>query len=96
MGKKLLPVLMTASVDTRGMANGRYSAEEREKMYVETIQYYLNTICRNSDQRIVFCDNSGWDMQSIREKVGGGGILLNIFHLIQMILMSVVGKGTTK
>ncbi len=67
---KLLPVLMTASVDTRGMAGARYTAQEREKMYIEAIRYYLDTICRNPCQKIVFCDNSGWDLESLREKVG--------------------------
>ena len=33
---KLLPVLMTASVDTHGMKGALFSAAEREKMYVGT------------------------------------------------------------
>lgn len=66
----LLPVLMTASVDTRGMVGARYTAEEREKMYSEAVRFYLDTICRDPRQKIVFCDNSGWDLASLRTKVG--------------------------
>ena len=63
---------MTASVDTRGMVGALYAATEREKMYVETIRYYLSTVCHDPRQKIVFCDNSGWNLDSVREKVGGG------------------------
>jgi len=66
----LLPVLMTASVDTRGMKGALFAAAEREKMYVETVRYYLDTICRDPRQKIVFCDNSGWDLPSLLAKVG--------------------------
>ena len=68
--RPLLPVLMTASVDTRGMKGALFAAAEREKMYVETVRYYLDTICRDPRQKIVFCDNSGWDLASLRAKVG--------------------------
>ena len=61
---------MTASVDTHGMKGALFSAAEREKMYVGTLQFYLDTICRDPRQKIVFCDNSGWDLDSIRAKVG--------------------------
>ncbi len=67
----LLPVLMTASVDTRGMKGAMFAAQDREKMYVETIRFYLDTLCHDPRQKIVFCDNSGWDLASLREKVGG-------------------------
>ena len=67
--RPLLPVLMTASVDTRGMKGALFAASEREKMYVETVRYYLDAICRDPRQKIVFCDNSGWDLASLREKV---------------------------
>ena len=35
-----LPILMTASVSTRGMAGADFSDEEREKMYLETLGFY--------------------------------------------------------
>ncbi len=69
---RLLPVLMTASVDTRGMKCARFAAEEREKMYIRAVRYYLDTICRDPRQKVVFCDNSGWDLASFRAKVGRG------------------------
>jgi hypothetical protein len=77
----LLPVLMTASVDTRGMAGALYAAQDREKMYVETIRYYLSTICRDPRQKIVFCDNSGWDLNSVRGKVGDAGDVIEYLSL---------------
>ena len=78
---KLLPLLMTASVDTRGMAGALYAAQDREKMYVETIRYYLSTICRDPRQKIVFCENSGWNLESVREKVGDTGDAIEYLSL---------------
>lgn len=66
----LLPVLMTASVDTRGMKGARFEAKDREKMYAEALRFYLDTICRDPRQKIVFCDNSGWDLASLRAQIG--------------------------
>ncbi len=67
---RLLPVLMTASVNTRGMKSAMFTAREREKMYAETVRFYLDTICRDPRQKIVFCDNSGWNLASLCERVG--------------------------
>ena len=36
-----LPILMTASVSTRGMIGADFSDAEREKMYLETLAYYI-------------------------------------------------------
>ena len=62
---KPLPVLMTASVSTRGMKNAYYSDEERERMYVETLNYYIKHLMSDVRQSIVFCDNSGWDLNHL-------------------------------
>ena len=70
----LLPVLMTASVDTRGMVGARYAAQEREQMYADALRFYLDNLCHDPRQKIVFCDNSGWDLSSLRAKVGGDAV----------------------
>lgn len=68
-GNKTLPVLMTASVSTRGMKEAYYSAEERELMYIETLNYYIKTIMSNPGQCIVFAENSGWDLEHLKAQL---------------------------
>jgi len=63
-----LPILMTASVSTRGMKGAVFSDEEREKMYLEALKFYLETLPK--DQPIVFAENSGWNLDAFRQKVG--------------------------
>lgn len=63
-----LPILMTASVSTRGMKGARFTDEEREKMYLDTVRYYLQTL--PEDQVLVFAENSGWDLAAFARKVG--------------------------
>lgn len=66
----MLPILLTASVETRGMKGAKFSAIEREKMYVDTLNYYISDLSkRKGDFILVFAENSGWDMNSITEKV---------------------------
>ena len=69
MTKRLLPVLMTASVDTRGMKDAAFSPQEREAMYGETLSRYLRTICEEMGAKIVFAENSGWDLTHLRARV---------------------------
>lgn len=66
---KFLPLLMTASVDPRGMVGADFVAEDRENMYVETLVYYIRTILTNPLQRIVFTENSGWNLDSLVSKL---------------------------
>ena len=56
---------MTASVSTNGMKDAYFSDEEREKMYVETLIFYINNILNDTHYKIVFAENSGWDIQSL-------------------------------
>ena len=63
---KPLPVLMTALVSTRGMKKAFFSDEERERMYVETLNYYIKSLLANENQSIVFAENSGWDMEHLK------------------------------
>lgn len=61
----MLPLLMTASVSTKGMKGASYSDSERERMYVDTLNYYLET----HRGEIVFAENSGWDCSSIKSQL---------------------------
>ena len=66
----MIPILLTASVDTRGMKGAKFSAEEREKMYVDTLNYYISDLSkRNGNFTLVFAENSGWDKNSILHKL---------------------------
>ena len=38
----MMPLLLTASIDTRGMRGAMFSAEERERMYVDTLNFYIS------------------------------------------------------
>ena len=67
---KKLPLLMTASVSTRGMKGACFSDAEREKMYVEALRFYLETLPK--DQPIVFAENSGWDLAAFARRIGEG------------------------
>ncbi len=68
-----LPLLMTASVDTRGMKGADFSAESREGMYVETLRFYEREVLSADGSRIVFAENSGWDISRIAERSGLAG-----------------------
>jgi len=65
-----LPVLMTASVDTRGMKGADFSAQERERMYLDTIRHYLSDQALGHRRKFIFAENSGWDLESMGSKLG--------------------------
>lgn len=60
---------MTASVSTRGMKGACFTDQEREAMYVNALSYYIVNIQRKSDVRIVFAENSGWDLEVFQSKL---------------------------
>ena len=65
-----LPLLMTASVSTRGMVGACFTDEEREKMYRESLMIYEKMLIGGGETyKIVFVDNSGWDLSSIKSSV---------------------------
>ena len=65
-----MPLLMTASVSTRGMRFALFSNEEREDMYVEALTYYIEHLLpRSAEQTIVFAENSGWDLDRIKRRL---------------------------
>ena len=62
----MIPILLTASVDTRGMKGAKFTAKEREKMYVDTLNYYIKLFgSEKYDTTLVFAENSGWSSGSI-------------------------------
>lgn len=66
----MIPILLTASVDTKGMQGAKFSAPERESMYVNTLNYYISDFSkRNGKYHLVFAENSGWDKDSILSKL---------------------------
>ena len=61
-----IPLLMTASVSTRGMIGACFSDEEREMMYISALSFYIDQLLsKNEKYSIVFADNSGWDLSRI-------------------------------
>lgn len=60
-----LPLLMTASVSTHGMKGADFSDEERETMYAETLSFYIRTLQKDRHQKIVFAENSDWDLNHL-------------------------------
>lgn len=76
MEKYRIPLLMTASVSTRNMKGACFSDAEREKMYLETILFYKQKLLekKKDSYKIVFVENSGWDLQrfsiQVQEFVG--------------------------
>ena len=65
-----LPLLMTASVSTRGMKGACFSDEEREGMYVSALMFYVNHLLpQRPEQKIVFAENSGWNLDRIKKKL---------------------------
>ncbi len=66
----MIPILLTASVDTHGMNGTKFSALEREKMYVDTLNYYISHLGNRKEQfELVFVENSGWNKNSILSKL---------------------------
>lgn len=70
---EFLPILLTASVSTRGMKGACFSDEERYGMYLETLRFYIsNLIVKKRPSipvKLVFADNSGWDLDSFYHDV---------------------------
>lgn len=65
-----LPLLLTASVSTRGMVGADFNASEREQMYLETLRFYGREILSaDAEQPLVFAENSGWDLKAMAAKL---------------------------
>lgn len=97
------PILMTASVSTRGMKGACFSDEERFNMYLGALTFYIKyfLIDRKTDLdiKIVFVDNSGWDLSTFRniltEQFDNGLIFDNVeFISISTEIFDITkGKG---
>ena len=48
-----IPLLLTATVNPRGMAGANFNPKERAEMYVEALRFYISKGCR-----VVFAENS--------------------------------------
>lgn len=57
---------MTASISTRGMNGACFTNQERERMYMGALQYYSSVLPKKDGFKIVFAENSGWDLTSIK------------------------------
>lgn len=70
---EFLPILMTASVSTRGMKGACFSDEERYGMYLRALKFYVNKFFtgtgRGDNVKLVFADNSGWNLSSFRDEL---------------------------
>ena len=62
-----LPILLTASVSTHGMKGALFSDNEREEMYLATLEFYLNTLPDN--KQLIFAENSGWNLQEFKKRL---------------------------
>lgn len=64
----LYPLVMTATIDPKGMENLSVSdADEREKQYLKTLSFYLKS---GWFKEIVFVENSGRDLAPFSELAG--------------------------
>lgn len=59
---------MTASVDPRGCVASRFTPEFRERQYESALQFYLRVLQKNHSfafRKIVFVENSGWNLNRL-------------------------------
>lgn len=61
-----IPLLMSASVDPRGMSRARFSPQQREEMYIGVLRFYAQKLLEKKGYSLVFADNSGWDLSRIK------------------------------
>lgn len=58
----MIPLLLTATVNPQGMKGANFSVEERARMYVDAIMFYLaagNSTTNGSKRHVVLAENSG-------------------------------------
>lgn len=68
----VIPILLTATVDPRGMRGTEFSIEQRVEQYKEAIRHYasLAKSCHKVAMRIVFAENSG-HIGTVRNRLAG-------------------------
>lgn len=91
----MIPILLTASVDTRGMSGARFAALEREKMYVDTLNYYIDDFrSREGEYELVFAENSGWSKTSILSKLhDADNVFIEYLSIDKELFDQSKGKG---
>lgn len=68
--KEYLPLLLTASVNPRGMTSACFSPQERELQYIETLNFYIHELCNKKGKFfLVFVENSGWNPECILNRL---------------------------
>lgn len=90
-----LPILLTASVSTRGMVGADFSDDLREKMYLESLEFYCNRILtEDKERRLVFAENSGWDLVKFKGKIQSQSISQIEFISVDLQFFDISkGKG---
>lgn len=67
---EFLPILMTASVSTHGMKGACFSDEERYAMYLNSLTHYISISYKQcGGVKLVFADNSGWDLSTFHDEL---------------------------
>lgn len=66
-----IPLVLTASVDPRGMKSAMFSVSEREKMYIDTLNFYIKDFGKHPKDffSIIFVENSGWNLNRISSQL---------------------------
>lgn len=91
-----IPLVLTASVDPRGMKSAMFSISEREKMYVDTLNYYIKYFGKYPKDTfsIIFVENSGWDLKRISNQLfKRANIHIEMLSLSPNLFCQEHGKG---
>lgn len=93
-----LPMLMTASISTRGIKGACFTDDERLNMYVETLNFYCcNDLFSKRYYRnvaIVFAENSGFDLEVFKSLIWNlNGIKIEYISVDPSIFDISRGKG---
>jgi len=64
----MIPILLTATVDPKGMQGASFSVEDRARMYVEAVQF-----CVSKGLTVVFAENSG-QIDAVRRELPDANI----------------------
>ena len=80
-----IPLLLTATVNPRGMAGANFNPEERLQMYVDAVNFYVRELSRHPQPGgwdIVFAENSSFPAsQFLPRLVGADGVRVEYLDL---------------
>ncbi len=88
-----LPILLTASISTRGMVGACFTDEERYGMYLMTLHHYISEFFIKTKDRIntvklVFAENSGWDLTQLKNELADAYSLEMVEKNIEFISLA--------